>query len=205
MGEKRQTGEGVRTLRDGICTPPAVGFSVTTKKPLTLECIRGFILLMVKTSGAGTLRSGELAKATGLSVDTVRHYEKIGVLPRASRTEKGYRVYSSGAISRVLIVQRALRIGFSLSELAEVLKARDAGGAPCHRVFQLAKGKLSDLEREINSLKQMRRYLKKVLFDWEKRIQQTERGTKSQLLDSLGESPKLSGTLPNRFRRNTEQ
>jgi len=83
---------------------------------------------MVKRDGAVTLRSGGLAKATGVSPDTIRHYEKIGVLPKASRTEAGYRLYPGSAVERVFVVQRGLRLGFTLAELAEVLKARDAGG-----------------------------------------------------------------------------
>jgi MerR family Zn(II)-responsive transcriptional regulator of zntA len=93
---------------------------------LTLECIPGLILLMVQTSSSKTLRSGALADAAGVSPDTIRHYERIGVLQRASRTDSGYRVYPASALERVLVVQRALRIGFTLAELAEVLKARDA-------------------------------------------------------------------------------
>jgi DNA-binding transcriptional MerR regulator len=58
-------------------------------------------------------------------------YERIGVLPCATRTESGYRVYPPTAVERVNVVQRALLVGFSLAELAEVLKARDSGGAPC--------------------------------------------------------------------------
>jgi DNA-binding transcriptional MerR regulator len=90
-------------------------------------------------SGSKAFRSGSLAKAAGVSPDTIRHYERIGVLPRALRTEAGYRIYPASAVERVLVVQRALRIGFTLAELAEVLKARDAGGAPCRRVYQLPK------------------------------------------------------------------
>jgi DNA-binding transcriptional MerR regulator len=59
-------------------------------------------------------------------------------------------------------VQRALRIGFSLAELAEVLKARDAGDAPCRRVYQLAQDKLKGIEADIEALKRTRRYVKKV-------------------------------------------
>lgn len=89
-------------------------------------------------SGLKAFRSGSLAKAAGVSPDTIRHYERIGVLPRASRTEAGYRIYPASAVERVFVVQRALRIGFTLAELAEVLKVRDAGGAPCRRVYELA-------------------------------------------------------------------
>jgi len=86
------------------------------KNTLTLECIPGLILLMVQSSSSKALRTGALAKATGVSADTIRHYERIGVLPRAARTESGYRVYPASALERVLVVQRALRIGFTLAE-----------------------------------------------------------------------------------------
>jgi DNA-binding transcriptional MerR regulator len=86
-----------------------------------------------------TFRSGGLAKATGVSVDTIRHYERIGVLSKAPRTSSGYRVYPASAVNRVRIVQRALRIGFTLRELADIFRTRDAGGTPCRRVFELAR------------------------------------------------------------------
>src|SRR5579863_4483866 len=126
---------------------------------------------MVHSSGSKTLYSGDLAKMVGVSPDTIRHYEKIGVLPRASRTQSGYRVYPTSALERVLVVQRALRIGFTLAELAEVLKARDAGSAPCRRVYQLAQDKLKCIEADLEALKRTRLYVKKVLRDWEQRIE----------------------------------
>jgi MerR family transcriptional regulator, copper efflux regulator len=156
---------------------------------------------MVQSGGSKALRSGALAKATGVSPDTIRHYERIGVLPRASRTQSGYRLYPANAVERVLVVQRALRIGFTLAELAEVLKARDAGGAPCRRVYQLAHEKLKGIEADIEALKRTKRYLKTVLDDWEQRIQRAGPGQKSHLLHSLNEAVKNSGAPPNRFRK----
>jgi MerR family copper efflux transcriptional regulator len=156
---------------------------------------------MVQSSGSKALRSGALAKVAGLSPDTIRHYERIGVLPRASRTESGYRLYPASAVERVLVVQRALRIGFTLAELAEVLKARDAGGAPCRRVYQLAQEKLKGIEADIEALKRTKRYLKKVLSDWEQRIQHAGPGQKSNLLHSLSEALNNSGAPANQFRR----
>ena len=97
-------------------------------------------------------------------------------------------------------MQRALRIGFTLAELAEVLKARDAGGAPCRRVYQLAQEKLKGIEGDIEALKRTRRYLKKVLTDWERRIQRAGPGQKSHLLHSLTEALK-NGAPANQFRR----
>jgi DNA-binding transcriptional MerR regulator len=147
-----------------------------------------------------TLHSGELAKATGVSPDTVRHYERIGVLPKAVRSSSGYRIYPESAVERVNVVQRALRIGFTLSELAEVLKARDAGGAPCQRVFELAQEKLAGIRTDIAALKQTERYLDRVLTDWKSRVQRAGRGQKAHLLHSLTDAVK-DVPVPTKFRR----
>ena len=160
---------------------------------------------MVQNNSSKALRSGDLAKATDVSPDTIRHYERIGVLPRASRTESGYRVYPARAVERVLVVQRALRIGFTLAELAEVLKARDAGGAPCRRVYELAKDKLKGIGADIKALKRTERYLKKVLADWEQRINRAGAGQKSHLLHSLSDAVMSSGAPTNQFRRKKRQ
>jgi DNA-binding transcriptional MerR regulator len=144
---------------------------------------------MVQSGGFKALRSGGLAKATGVSADTIRHYEAIGVLPPASRTNSGYRVYPGSAVERVLAARRALQIGFTLAELAEVLKARDAGGAPCGRVYQMAREKLKCLEAEIELRQRTKRYLQKVLSDWERRMRQAGPGHRSHLLHSLGDTP----------------
>jgi DNA-binding transcriptional MerR regulator len=114
---------------------------------------------MVQSSGFKLLRSGDLANAAGVSPDTIRHDEKIGVLRRATRTESGNRLYPASAVDRVLVAQRALRIGFTLAELAEVLKARDAGGVPCRRVYEIAQEKLKGIEADIESLRLTRRYV----------------------------------------------
>jgi DNA-binding transcriptional MerR regulator len=156
---------------------------------------------MVQSNGSKVLRSGNLAHAAGVSPDTVRHYERIGVLPPALRTESGYRVYPASALERVLVVQRALRIGFTLAELAEVLKTCDAGGTPCRRVYQLAQKKLDGIEADIEALKRTKQYLKKVLADWEQRMQSAAPGQKSHLLHSLSDAIRNSSAPANQFRR----
>jgi DNA-binding transcriptional MerR regulator len=156
---------------------------------------------MVQSSGSKSLRSGDLAKAAGVSPDTIRHYEKIGVLPQASRTESGYRVYPASAVERVVVVQRALRIGFTLAELAEVLKTRDAGGVPCRHVYELAQGKLKVIGADIEALKRTKRYLQRVLADWEERTQRAGPGQQSHLLYSLSEAAKNAGLTARQFRR----
>jgi len=170
------------------------------RNTLTLESIPGFILLMVQPRSLETFRSGALAKAVGLSPDTLRHYERMGVLPRASRTTAGYRLYPASTVERIRVVQNALRIGFTLSELAEVLKTRDGGGAPCHRVFQLAQDKLKKVSADVRALKQTEHYLKKALRDWEKRMRRAGPKQRSGLLYSLSQAP-VNSTISKPLRR----
>ena len=161
-------------------------------------------MLMMAPSDARTFRSGALAKAAGVSPDTIRHYEKIGVLPKASRTASGYRIYPETAVQRVAVVQRALRIGFTLAELAEVFKARDSGGAPCHRVYELAQQKLTGIRADIETLESTEAYLSKVLSNWKRRIKEARPGQKAHLLHSLSGTASLSPNGPDKFRRNRE-
>jgi DNA-binding transcriptional MerR regulator len=156
---------------------------------------------MVQNRCSTTLYSGALATAAAVSPDTIRHYERIGILPRAPRTQSGYRLYPASTLERVLVVQRALRIEFTLAELAEVLKARDAGGAPCRRVYELAQDKLKGIDADIEALKRTRRYVKKILCDWEQRVQSAGSGEKSHLLYSLTDAVSKAATPPNQFRR----
>jgi DNA-binding transcriptional MerR regulator len=134
--------------------------------------------------GLRTFRPGSLAKATGVSPDTIRHYERIGVLPKATRTQSGYRIYPESAVERVRVVQSALRVGFTLAELADVLKARDAGGAPCRRVYEIAQDKLKGIEADIGSLRRTEKHLKAILSDWEARLHRDD-GKRLNLLHSL--------------------
>lgn len=147
-----------------------------------------------------TLRSGQLAKETGVSVDTVRHYERIGVLPKAPRTESGYRVYPDAAVNRVHVIQRALRIGFTLAELSDIFKTRDAGGTPCRRVFELAHVKLKGIDADIAALKRTRRYLAGVLTEWDTRMTKA-RGQKAHLLQSLTDAVEKADKMGFRRRK----
>ncbi len=156
---------------------------------------------MVESSSPKGFRSGHVGKAVGVSPDTIRYYEKIGVLPRAARTPAGYRIYPVSTIERVLTVQKALRIGFTLAELAEVLKVHDAGGVPCQRVYRLAQKKLKGIEVDIQALRRTKGYLKRVLDDWEQRMQRSGPAQKSHLLHSLGQALKDSEAPAERLRR----
>jgi len=135
--------------------------------------------------GGNALRSGELAGLTGVSPDTLRHYEKLGILPKLQRTNGGYRMFPPSSVERVQLAQRALQLGFSLSELSEIFRTRDDGGVPCHRVLNLTEEKLRSLSQQIAELRRTQAYMRKLVRDWRKKLQQTPHGSKAMLLHSL--------------------
>lgn len=128
---------------------------------------------------------GELAGLAGVSRDTLRHYERVGVLPRAARAPNGYRLYPESALARVQLVRRALALGFRLSELSEALRARDAGSTPCRRVRDLAVRKLESVERELAELTGLRDALRATLREWDRRLADTGRRRQARLLDHV--------------------
>jgi DNA-binding transcriptional MerR regulator len=109
------------------------------------------------------LRSGELARLAGVSTDTLRHYERKGVLAAPRRSANGYREYPAEALERVRLVRRALAVGFKLDELARILKERERGRAPCRQVREMAAAKLAEIETRLKELTVMRRELKATL------------------------------------------
>jgi len=129
--------------------------------------------------------AGELAAAAGVSTDTLRHYERKGVLPRAPRSANGYRRYPGSALERVRLVRSSVAIGFTLDELARIFAERDGGGAPCREVYSLAVDKLADLDEQIRALVELRKRLRLVVQDWDVRLATTEKTEKAHLLESL--------------------
>src|SRR5262245_14299891 len=98
----------------------------------------------------------DVARATGVSTDTLRHYERKGLLPRVTRTSAGYRQYSAATVDRVLLIQRALVVGFSLDDLKRILAIRDRGGAPCQSVRALLCHRVKALDQRIEELLALR-------------------------------------------------
>lgn len=144
---------------------------------------------MTAARGNGSLSSGELADLAGVSRDTLRHYERKGVLPRPLRGYNSYRQYPPEALQRVQLVRRALSVGFTLDELARVLKVRDAGGAPCEEVRKLAAQKLLDVQDQLRELTALRDELQKTLSDWDTRLARRRGGKRVNLLESLSVDP----------------
>lgn len=131
------------------------------------------------------VRAGELARAAGVSTDTLRHYERKGVLGAPRRSANGYREYPPEALARVLLVRRALAFGFTLDELARVLRTRERGGAPCREVRALAAGKLEEVESRLRDLRELRGELRAILGEWDERLSGAADGGRAGLLESL--------------------
>jgi DNA-binding transcriptional MerR regulator len=141
------------------------------------------------------MKSGQLARECGISTDTLRHYEQIGVLPHPKRTASGYREYPPEAVKRVRLVRRALQIGLTLEELAGILKVRDCGGAPCREVRALAETKLEQVIGKIDDLCDLRDHMRNVLDNWDKRLSETPRGARAGLLEALLTIPSRKGHI----------
>ncbi|HJQ32541.1 MAG TPA: heavy metal-responsive transcriptional regulator [Pyrinomonadaceae bacterium] len=139
------------------------------------------------------MRAGELARAAGVSTDTLRHYERKGVLRAPRRSPNGYREYPPEALARVRLVRRALAFGFTLEELARVLGERGRGGTPCKEVRALAARKLADVEARLRELRELRGELRAILDEWDSRLAAAADGERAGLLESLAERPKRAG------------
>lgn len=146
------------------------------------------------------LRSGDLARQVGVSPDTLRLYERKGLLSPPPRSANGYRCYAPTAVDRVRLIQAGLSIGFTIAELAEILAMRDRGGTPCTQVRELAETKLASLNRHILELVELRDELHRILMDWDRALRSTARGKRAGLLEALASaSPGRRQTLAPQF------
>ncbi|MGD0428054.1 MAG: MerR family transcriptional regulator [Candidatus Acidiferrales bacterium] len=148
------------------------------------------------------MRSGTLAREAKISVDTLRHYERIGLLAAPPRTLGGYREYPAPALQRVILIQRALSLGFSLTELRDILRERDKGGAPCRRVAALARTRLAQLDAQMRELQTLRRHIVRILRGWEARLAKTPKGRQARLLEDLPHgTPRVRRPFPHRIQQ----
>jgi DNA-binding transcriptional MerR regulator len=101
-------------------------------------------------------RVGELAEAVGVRSDTIRYYERAGLLPPPSRSPSGYRAYDDGAIDRLHFIQGAQRLGLRLDDIRELLAVRDTGTCPCEPAEDLLRRRLAELDAEMARLTALR-------------------------------------------------
>lgn len=131
------------------------------------------------------MRIGALAREAGVTVDTIRYYERLGLLPRPARTPSGYREFPDGAVARLLVIRNAIRFGFPLKEIARVLKVRDAGGVPCDHVRAFGQKLLAQMDERIAELAATRAAMDRTLRDWDARLRRAGGGKRAHLLESV--------------------
>jgi len=116
------------------------------------------------TSGIGTLTIGRVATLADVPIDTVRYYERRGLIPRPRRTASGYRDFPAETVQQIRFIKRAQELGFTLEEIQGLLALRINGRAKCADVMHVAEHKLELIEDKIADLQSMRRALKKLVL-----------------------------------------
>ena len=110
-----------------------------------------------------SLRIGELARHAGVSVDTIRFYERLGVLPAADREPSGYRRFSADAVDRLRLTKSLQALGFTLAEVVDALRRLDAGDATCDSERWRFEQVLARIDANLAELRRVRRDVVAVL------------------------------------------
>ena len=112
--------------------------------------------------GDSVLTIGKLASAASVGVETIRFYEREGLLPKPPRKRSGYRQYPPDAVARVMFIRRAKGLGFTLKEITELLELRVDPDKSCGDVRAMAKAKIVDVEQKIADLARIKGALEKL-------------------------------------------
>jgi len=110
----------------------------------------------------GWFTSGQLAREAGVNSETLRYYERRGLLPRPHRTPGGHRIYDPEAVSLLRLIKRAQGLGFSLTEVRELLRGLERPSATCDDVCEVLDAKIGDLDQELIRVRSQRERLEKL-------------------------------------------
>ena len=116
----------------------------------------------ITVSRGAALTIGALSRRTGVNIETIRFYEKTGVLPRPPRSAGGHRVYDEDCLKRLSFVRRSRELGFSLDEVRGLLRLVDGGRYTCAEVKVITLDHLEDIRRKIADLRRLERTLSDV-------------------------------------------
>jgi len=131
----------------------------------------------------------QLARIAGVGPDSIRIYERIGIVPRAERSSAGYRLWNARDVQYLKWIAPAKHAGFTLHELAEIFRRYRTGSPPCRTVRDLLQRKLADLDRQIDELSTLRTKLRRVLARWKGRLRHAAPGEFVPLFDDLRDVP----------------
>ncbi len=110
--------------------------------------------------GAEDLTIGALSKRTGCNIETIRYYERIGLLPAPARSGGGYRLYNREQLKLLTFIRRSRELGFTLKEVRDLLELVDGGGSTCAEVKVITLSHLGEVRRKIADLRRLERVLK---------------------------------------------
>lgn len=116
---------------------------------------RTLAVMEISPPEPGVLTVGKLCAAVGVGVETVRFYERRGLLPVPSRSASGYRLYGPDTVARLSFIQRAKRMGFTLAEIIELLALQDAPRPYCAEVQAKARQRMEEIGRRLADLRAM--------------------------------------------------
>lgn len=122
-----------------------------------------------------------------MNIETLRYYERRGLLPAPERAANGYRVYNSTALDRIRFIKRAQGLGFSLEEIEELMSLRPAKGRQRQRVRHIAESKLSTIESKLAELESIRAALRQLVADCEHGCDEAD----CPIIEALSEPGKL--------------
>ena len=106
---------------------------------------------------------GDMGKATGTKIETIRYYERIGILPKPARSTNNYRDYGQAELGRLSFVRRARDLGFSLDQVRALLRLSDNRSCDCAGIDRIAQEHLQEVDRKIADLSALRRELRAVI------------------------------------------
>jgi MerR family mercuric resistance operon transcriptional regulator len=109
------------------------------------------------------MRISEAATTSGCHLETIRYYERVGLMPRPARTGSGYHSYTPADVERLRFISRGRELGFSLEEIRSLLRLNDDPSLKCGDVDELARGHLTDIRQRIEELQRIAHELERVI------------------------------------------
>ena len=132
-----------------------------------------------------------LAKKSDVSLYTVRHYTRIGLLKPARNSNNNYKIYQPSDAVRVRFIKAAGNLGFSLAEIADVLDEAKHGNSPCPLVREIIVRRIEENRRKIKEMQRLQRKMETALIDWSKMKNSMPNGDSvCHLIESVGEIAK---------------
>ncbi len=142
------------------------------------------------TNSEPWLRIGDVSKQSAVGIEALRFYEKQGLLNHATRTQSGYRLYSEDVLERLEFIKRAQVLGFTLAEIAYIIKEKESGKSPCAEVREIVRSRLEELDERMKEMRRYRKELAAVLEGWDEALEREGE------VCGLIESTAISASLP---------